>query len=32
MCLETEPGPDMKDIAEDLDTLRKLLGPDGHSK
>ena len=25
MCLETEPGPDMKDIAEDLVTLRKLL-------
>ena len=27
MCLETEPGPEMKDIAEDLVTLRKLLGP-----
>ena len=26
MCLETEPGPDMKEIAEDLVTLRKLLG------
>ena len=26
MCLETEPGPDMKDIAKDLVTLRKLLG------
>ena len=26
MCLETEPGPDMKDIAADLATLRKLLG------
>lgn len=26
MCLETEPGPEMKDIAEDLATLRKLLG------
>ena len=25
MCLETEPGPDMKDIAEDLATLRKLV-------
>jgi deoxyribonuclease IV len=25
MCLETEPGPDMKDIAADLATLRKLL-------
>jgi len=24
MCLETEPGPDMKEIAEDLATLRKL--------
>jgi deoxyribonuclease-4 len=24
MCLETEPGPDMKDIAEDLATLRGL--------
>jgi len=26
MCLETEPGPEMKDIAEDLATLRQLLG------
>lgn len=26
MCLETEPGPDMKDVAADLATLRKLLG------
>jgi deoxyribonuclease IV len=26
MCLETEPGPEMKDIAADLATLRKLLG------
>ncbi|MGZ6212621.1 MAG: deoxyribonuclease IV [Candidatus Binataceae bacterium] len=25
MCLETEPGPDMKDIAEDLVTLRNLV-------
>ncbi|HZO80320.1 MAG TPA: deoxyribonuclease IV [Candidatus Binataceae bacterium] len=25
MCLETEPGPEMKDIAADLATLRKLL-------
>jgi deoxyribonuclease-4 len=25
MCLETEPGPDMKDIAKDVVTLRKLL-------
>jgi deoxyribonuclease-4 len=25
MCLETEPGPDMKDIAADLAALRKLL-------
>jgi deoxyribonuclease-4 len=25
MCLETEPGKDMKDIAKDLVTLRKLL-------
>ncbi|HYB91636.1 MAG TPA: TIM barrel protein, partial [Candidatus Binataceae bacterium] len=25
MCLETEPGPDMKDIAADLATLRRLL-------
>jgi len=25
MCLETEPGPEMKDIAEDLVTLRGLL-------
>jgi deoxyribonuclease IV len=25
MCLETEPGPDMKDIAEDLRQLQKLL-------
>jgi len=25
MCLETEPGPDMKDIARDLATLRGLL-------
>ncbi len=25
MCLETEPGDEMKDIAEDLVTLRKLL-------
>lgn len=24
MCLETEPGPEMKDIAEDLATLRNL--------
>lgn len=24
MCLETEPGPDMKDVAADLATLRKL--------
>ena len=26
MCLETEPGPEMQEIAEDLVTLRKLLG------
>ena len=26
MCLETEPGPEMKDIAKDLATLRQLLG------
>jgi deoxyribonuclease-4 len=25
MCLETEPGPEMKDIAKDLATLRHLL-------
>jgi deoxyribonuclease IV len=25
MCLETDPGPDMKDIATDLATLHKLL-------
>jgi len=25
MCLETEPGPDMKDVAADLATLRRLL-------
>ena len=25
MCLETEPGPEMKDIAADLDQLHKLL-------
>lgn len=25
MCLETEPGPEMKDIGEDLKTLRGLL-------
>lgn len=25
MCLETEPGPEMKDIAKDLATLRQLL-------
>lgn len=25
MCLETDPGPDMKDIAKDLETLHKLL-------
>jgi len=25
MCLETEPGPDMKDVAEDLRQLEKLL-------
>ena len=25
MCLETDPGPDMKDIAKDLETLRSLL-------
>ncbi len=25
MCLETEPGPEMKDIAADLATLRRLL-------
>jgi len=25
MCLETEPGPEMKDIAKDLATLRSLL-------
>jgi deoxyribonuclease-4 len=25
MCLETEPGPDMKDIAHDLQTLKGLL-------
>jgi deoxyribonuclease-4 len=31
MCLETEPGPDMKDIAEDLVTLRNLVeSQDGH--
>jgi deoxyribonuclease IV len=27
MCLETEPGPDMKDIAADLRQLEKLLQP-----
>jgi deoxyribonuclease-4 len=27
MCLETEPGPDMKDVAADLATLRKLRRP-----
>ncbi|MFZ0889057.1 MAG: deoxyribonuclease IV [Candidatus Binataceae bacterium] len=26
MCLETEPGPDMKEIVRDLSTLRGLLG------
>ena len=25
MCLETEPGPDMKDIAADLHQLQELL-------
>lgn len=25
MCLETEPGPEMKDVAADLATLRRLL-------
>jgi hypothetical protein len=25
MCLETEPGPEMKDIAADLVTLKGLL-------
>jgi deoxyribonuclease-4 len=25
MCLETEPGPEMKDIVEDLKSLHKLL-------
>ncbi len=25
MCLETDPGPDMKDIKKDLETLRNLL-------
>ncbi len=25
MCLETDPGPDMKDIIKDLETLRSLL-------
>ncbi len=25
MCLETDPGPDMKDIKKDLETLRSLL-------
>lgn len=28
MCLETEPGPEMKDIMADLDQLHKLLNSD----